>query len=63
MKANQLEAKLRFGYDIIRQYVTLGGLGCVDHTKKIRWMGLTETPRRADVWASVGAVGGDRRYF
>ena len=47
MQANQLEAKLRFGY-----------YSC----KEVRWTGLSETPRRADVWAFVGAVGGDRRY-
>ncbi|KAI9780025.1 MAG: Cell cycle serine/threonine-protein kinase cdc5/MSD2 [Peltula sp. TS41687] len=62
MKANQLEAKLRFAYDVIRHYVSLGGLGCVQHAKRIRWSGLAETPRRVDVWTSIGAVGGDRRY-
>ncbi|KAI9828903.1 MAG: Cell cycle serine/threonine-protein kinase cdc5/MSD2 [Phylliscum demangeonii] len=66
VRANQLEEKMRFVSDVIRQWLTCGGLGCSDPTApRLMWKGLTER-RRDDkqhqlVWVTVGALGGDRR--
>lgn len=65
--ANQFRLKIEFIRDVIREWVSCGGLGNGDLSRegRMRWTGMRETkgvPIPAKhVWVSIGARGGDER--
>ncbi|KAK4147632.1 uncharacterized protein C8A04DRAFT_24179 [Dichotomopilus funicola] len=65
--ANQFRLKIEFIRDVVREWITCGGLGNGDLSRegRMRWTGMRETkgvPIPAKhVWVSIGARGGDER--
>ncbi|CAG8950346.1 hypothetical protein HYFRA_00006839 [Hymenoscyphus fraxineus] len=66
-EANQFRKKIEFIKDVIKEWVTNGGLGCsnFNYEHRLRWTGHRELVNvkipYKHVWVTVGARGGDDR--
>ncbi|PHH71315.1 hypothetical protein CDD80_5361 [Ophiocordyceps camponoti-rufipedis] len=68
--ANDFRRKVEFIRDVVREWVSNGGMGnsAMSPDKRLRWAGSRETTgtevgaRVKHVWVTIGARGGDRRF-